>query len=97
MYPVLESEALLLLDNLREFPADFISILRRSVGRTIVRVAYGHGGDGGEDYIDLAEVAQDNFSRAATPYTYMVDYVPIRERHSVTRPVSLLRTAWTDQ
>lgn len=82
LFPVLEAEACILVDDLLQSPAAFISLIRQSVGRTIVRVTYGHEGEGGESYIDLAEVAQEKFSRAATPYTYIVDYVPWCEQCS---------------
>lgn len=61
-------------------PSNFPSHIRRAVGRTVVQVTYGHAGVNGEDYIDLAEKAQADFSISATPYMYLVDYIPLRMR-----------------
>lgn len=77
VFPLLESEAKKLLRNLLNNPADFAAHIRRNVEQTIVRVSYGHDGADGKDYIALSEDAQHKFSLAATPYTYLVDYVPL--------------------
>lgn len=77
LYPLQEAENKKFLKRLLETPENFRSHIRRTVGASIIRLAYGHEVVSDDDkYIKMAEDAQSNFSVAATPGAYWVDFIP---------------------
>ncbi|KZT39769.1 cytochrome P450 [Sistotremastrum suecicum HHB10207 ss-3] len=77
LWPLQESENKKFLKRLLETPQNFRSHIRRTVGASIIRLAYGHEVVSDDDrYIKMAEDAQSNFSVAATPNAFWVDFIP---------------------
>lgn len=76
-WPVQEKAAKELILSLSKDPSDFFAHIRRAVTSTVVKIAYGHDIDSNQDpFVTLAEKAQANFSLAATPNAFVVDWFP---------------------
>jgi hypothetical protein len=80
------------LKHLLQDPLNFRHYIRRIVGYNVAHMTYGTTGEGitdgsgiARDYIDMAEVAQANFSIAATPNAYWIDIFPWCEHEADAR------------
>jgi hypothetical protein len=67
------------LSRLANDPEHFFDHIRASICQTIVMVAFGHECSKDEiSYTEMAERSHANFTIAASPYAYAVDFLPIR-------------------
>ncbi|KAI8625989.1 cytochrome P450 [Xylariaceae sp. FL1651] len=59
-------------------PEDLATHIRRSVGTTVLEIAYGYTAetDGHDFLIDMVGDSMDKFARAAVPGAFMVDIIP---------------------
>ncbi|KAJ6582360.1 cytochrome P450 [Mycena capillaripes] len=75
---ILEDEADILIQGLRETPMQFEKHLRRNATAVIMKVAFGYTVSGGDDpFITIAEQSSKISGWAMAPGDWLVDYFPI--------------------
>lgn len=77
-YSLIEIETARFLFKVLDNPSDVLQLIRTQAGSIILKVSYGYTIEpkGSDPLVDLADEALDQFSRACSPGTWMVDILP---------------------
>ncbi|KJA22148.1 hypothetical protein HYPSUDRAFT_139604 [Hypholoma sublateritium FD-334 SS-4] len=90
--PLQEKEILVLLEGLRDTPADFVDHFRRYAAATILKITYGHDIVSVDDlFVRLAERAGTLTVEAGSPAANMVDFFPIMKHIPTWAPFSAFK------
>ncbi|KAF8841667.1 cytochrome P450 [Paxillus ammoniavirescens] len=76
-YPMLESESRRFLATVLQRPGELQAHVRKTFTAIVLRISYGYEvKDGGDYFVDLAHMANEQFVHASLPGRYFVDFVP---------------------
>ncbi|KAF8608281.1 cytochrome P450 [Ceratobasidium sp. AG-I] len=76
-FPLMERETRAMLKRILQTPKEFGQEFRRTISTEIMSTVYGYTVTTSDDYfVRRVEAALDNFSRAALPTNFMVNFIP---------------------
>ncbi|KAK7060191.1 hypothetical protein VNI00_000956 [Paramarasmius palmivorus] len=88
-HPTSEAETKMFLRRVLKSPSDLQSHIRKTTGAVILRISHGYEVKESDDpFIQLADLATEQFSLATSPGQFLVDVVPARKDLSLVNDES---------